>query len=167
MNNEKLNSEDLRKLAKYQIRLATMKGGNPVQEKVYKYKINDYTERLASRGVNTQSGGGYQEDLERQKEEALEVVRKIQERAHQTTTILPDQVNNLKKAALLARQSFDNIQKQYTEHIRTSAKAMNDLTQVATTAMKDLISAVSSVDIRGAQISEEDLKNITDNLTIF
>lgn len=165
MNNEKLNSEDLRKLTKYQIRLATMKGGNPEQEKVYKYKINDYTKRLAGRGVNTQSGGVHPE-LERQANEARATINGIRERASTINAGLPQQIRELIQSSELAKKRFQDINTEFQEHVANSKKEMDELLKDTTKIIGELTEAAERaiLDSTRQPLTGEDYRAIKDNL---
>lgn len=84
--NEKINS-DFRKLAKYQIKLINLKGGDVKHEQIYKYKINEYIKNLTSKGIDTkkfidkiQRGGGKSiEEMSAETKRTIELSNKMLE----------------------------------------------------------------------------------------
>jgi len=120
-----INVQHVIKLSKYQAKLATLAGGSGEKHNIYKYKINEYSDKLASNGFNVnkikqvmQKGGATMaevlEELERQKTAILTRISDI--------TITPvvqenlaDNVQTLINAANEAKTRYDAVSLKYQD----------------------------------------------------
>lgn len=120
--NEKINS-DFKKLAKYQIKLINLKGGDVKHEQIYKYKINEYIKNLTSKGIDTkkfidkiQCGGTLDEiDL------FLGNLRKEQENARNEANA---KIEDAKKLAMDKKMRLSN---EFNNKLKSGADCLQDL----------------------------------------
>lgn len=133
-----INVQNVIKLSKYQSKLATLTGGSSEKRNVYKYKINEYSDKLASNGVNVdrlkrlmQKGGVRVDDLlaelNRQKDEVIASIGSITMTGVAGNVALADRLTELAGAAQTAKDSHDSLVTKYDD-------AVKGLTKVRATA---------------------------------
>lgn len=165
--NEKINS-DFRKLAKYQIKLINLKGGDVKHEQIYKYKINEYIKNLTSKGIDTkkfidkiQRGGGWDaaslDEAGRKTRESIALSQKIindaTNRMRINKTKSGDDMTKLREditacAANAERINAELIQlrSDYTKATLTCDEGMKTLTEFNDALTKQLMEVTDSLD---------------------
>jgi hypothetical protein len=160
-NQNSINLEDVQKLTKYQIRLLNMKGGSAEKRDVYKFKVNEYGQRLSKNGVNVdrligviQNGGNPLEELQRQKQATLDAIGRLS--ATVDDAGLKRQVEDIANDAVLAKKKYTDLATQYGQYVNESTKAF-----------KGAQKALTGVTLHnGVNLPDEQFNNIKDSLTL-